>query len=305
MKNWVIKKVYYTQFSVWYDRLKTNRLRNEVSSKGLNSSIEFDLKKNKKSDTLFVLGSALSIMDLTPSNWAEIKRHDSFGFNAWLFHDFVPTYYGIEPMANNELFDSYIQALSERKKEYEKTPIFVQYQHLKMRNKSFKHSTINQKNIWYNVPFMPNTTNERVLKKMINKWASIDHKDFSEVIHYAGSLSYVITMGYIMGYKKIVLLGVDLNSSEYYFSHKKVSKLAKAYYKVHLAREMRMQRNVKSMHRTLLKSVTVAYGCLPISTFVEYLRDAIKPNGVQLLIGSEGSALHPLLDLFKFQDKSI
>ncbi len=303
MKNWIKNKVYNSKYSVWYDRFKTYRLRKEILNKGLNSAIEFDLKKHKKSDTLFILGSALSVMDLTPSDWAEIKKHDTFGFNAWLFHDFVPTYYGIEPMANEQLFDSYTGALSERRKEYENTPVFVQYQHLKMRNKSFSHKGINQDNLWFNAPFMPNTTNERVLKKMIDKWASIQHTDLSEVFHYAGSLSYTITMGYIMGYKKIVLLGVDLNSSEYYFSHDKVSKLAKDYYQVHVARERRMQRDVKSTHRTLLKSVTAAYGCLPISIFVEFLRDAIQPKGVELLIGNDKSALYPMLDLYKFSDQ--
>ena len=52
-----------------------------------------DFKKRKTSDTLFVLGSGPSINDLTADDWATIGTHNSVGFNWWMVHDFVPSFY--------------------------------------------------------------------------------------------------------------------------------------------------------------------------------------------------------------------
>lgn len=288
--------VYNSKWYIPYDRYKTQKLRKDLELKKFKSVNEFTWEKTKSSDTLFVLGTGLSIMSLSPKDWEEIGQHDSFGFNGWIFHDFNPTYYGIEPMASDPEFDMYIDAIRSKGALLNRMPIFVQYQHLIKRSKSFIKDGVLQDNVYYNAPYMPNTTNIRVLRRMLDKWVNLDHKDFSEVLHYAGSLSYVMTMAYIMGYKKIVLLGVDLNSSEYFFQHPEAGDLAKKFKHFQENRPKVHQVEKSKTHNTLSKKFNAVNGCLPISDFVEAFRDSTKPKGVEVLIGSKGSALYPMLD---------
>ncbi|MFT6323765.1 MAG: hypothetical protein ACJAWO_001321 [Halieaceae bacterium] len=169
-----------------------------------------------------------------------------------------------------------------------------------MRDKHFEYTGIFQDNLFYNAPYMPNTLNENVLKRHIKTWMEKKHVDLSEVFHYAGSLSYVITMAYIMGYKKIVLLGVDLNSSEYFYSSKKAGDLAKGFNEFQINRPKEEKWNLKATHNTMSKKVSGSFGCLPISYFIQNFSDLAKKQGVELLIGNRGSALYPMLDLYSF-----
>lgn len=294
------KEIYNTKYYILYDRYKTQKLRSEIEDLGLKSSLEFKWSNYKKSDTLYILGSGLSVMDLTQNDWNEVKKHDSFGFNGWVFHDFIPTYYGIEPMANNNVFNWYIRALRQKQEVFQNMPIFIQYQHMKMRGKHFDYEGIDQNNIYYHVPYMPNTTNERVLKRCVQRFVRQSHLDFSEVFHYSGSLSYVLNMGYVMGYKKMILLGVDLNTSEYYYSHGEAGELAKDFNQFQVDRPNKEKWDLKATHNTMSKRVTESYGCLPISTYIGYFKEAIQDRNIELLIGSNKSALYPMLELYQF-----
>lgn len=300
MFDWIKQKIYNTGLYIRYDRYKTNKLRKEIYQDGKKSASDFSWENYKSSDTLYILGSGLSVLDLSESDWKEIKKHDTFGFNTWIFHGFVPTFFGVEPMGNDGVFERYIKILTDKKDEYENTPIFIQYQHLKMRGRSFDQEGIHKKNLWYNAPYMPNTTNPKVLRDMMSNWINTNHSDFSEVFHYAGSLSYAVNMGYIMGYKKIVLLGVDLNSSEYYYSGENVSDMAKEFNTYQEARIEAENWNLKATHNTMSKKISGNFGCLPISYFIENFKDLASEKGVEILIGNKGSALYPMLELYEF-----
>jgi len=56
-------------------------------------TMDASVQQHKKSDTLFILGSGPSINLITESEWAHIREHDSVGFNWWMAHDFVPSFY--------------------------------------------------------------------------------------------------------------------------------------------------------------------------------------------------------------------
>ncbi|MFT6323659.1 MAG: hypothetical protein ACJAWO_001214, partial [Halieaceae bacterium] len=125
MIDWIKNKIYKTGLYIPYDRFKTTKLRGEMKMDEKQSAVNYSWSNHKTSDTLYVLGSGLSVMDFKAKDWEEVSRHDSFGFNGWVFHDFIPTYYGIEPMANEKVFAWYIKALQEKSESYKNMPIFV------------------------------------------------------------------------------------------------------------------------------------------------------------------------------------
>lgn len=303
----VIEKVkeviYNTSFYAKYDRFLTNRLRKRMSDSGHQSICDFDAKPLITSDTLFILGSGSSVMNLTDENWEEINTHDSLGFNAWSLHDFVPTFYAIETSKNKFIAELRKEHLNDRLDEYKDTPIFVQYQHMLMAGVNYNNINLPKKNVYYNAPYMPNTTNLRVLNDLIGRLIAKKEKGFCELMHYSSSLSYMIGLGYLMGYKKIVLLGIDLDNSGYFFEHETANDRSQAFSRIY-QNEIRAKNKLskEGSHSTVSKKVTAQYGCLPIDIFVGEVKDALNGVGVELYIGNGKSRLHPMLPLFEFKD---
>tara|TARA_Y100000389_G_scaffold204114_1_gene255078 strand:+ start:903 stop:2843 length:1941 start_codon:yes stop_codon:yes gene_type:complete len=60
------------------------------------------LKKYKTSNTIYILGSGPSILDITKEEWNHIKNHNSIGFNHWYAHGYEPTFYDLSYLADND-----------------------------------------------------------------------------------------------------------------------------------------------------------------------------------------------------------
>ena len=83
----------------------------------------YDLvKKYKKSDTLFILGSGSTINKISDKQWGKIDDHDSIGFNFWLVHDFVPDFFKFELDLSGESnrTDLFLKILDEKWQKYKK-----------------------------------------------------------------------------------------------------------------------------------------------------------------------------------------
>ena len=60
-----------------------------------------ELKKQKTSNRIYILGSGKSILDISKQEWKEIEEHDSIGFNHWYVHNHKPTFYDLSYLAND------------------------------------------------------------------------------------------------------------------------------------------------------------------------------------------------------------
>ena len=60
-----------------------------------------ELKKQKTSNRIYILGSGKSILDITEKEWKEIEKHDTIGFNHWYVHKHKPTFYDLSYLAND------------------------------------------------------------------------------------------------------------------------------------------------------------------------------------------------------------
>ena len=99
----VFAKIYYNLTS-W----KKNIFLKKIKQKNVYKTLDIiDLKKYKKSEKLFILGSGFSLNNITTQQWKEINANDSFGFNfSLLNYDHIPTYYTCEALKPENLNDN-------------------------------------------------------------------------------------------------------------------------------------------------------------------------------------------------------
>jgi len=83
-------------FYVWFFIRKALRAEYVRCKVGLPLLSLVDLRKYKRSDVLFILGTGPSINQISAQRWQAISRHDTLGLNFWLYHPFVPTFYVVE-----------------------------------------------------------------------------------------------------------------------------------------------------------------------------------------------------------------
>ena len=63
-----------------------------------------ELKKYKKTDRIYILGSGRSIMNVSKKEWKHIEEYDTIGFNHWYVHKHNPTFYDLSYLANDYKF---------------------------------------------------------------------------------------------------------------------------------------------------------------------------------------------------------
>ena len=177
------------------------------------------LKKYKTSDTLFILGSGSSISAYTQAQFNHIANHDSVGFNFWLLHEFVPTFYTAEFIPKSSRSEALWYNLDRRKEDYKNTHIIYKY------SQAFKDQ----------ISLMPRGLKRKYLTSQLNipgmsgrsiqRWFTVlDALGFFSpnsrsqcMLYRQASLSWFLSLALRLEYQNVVLCGVDLNSTDYFF----------------------------------------------------------------------------------------
>jgi len=177
-----------------------------------------------RSDTLFILGSGASVEELSVEHFAQIDAHTSVGINSWVIHDFIADAYCFEEVESDEYHDvrDALTQMLERPDILERRPaIFLLRPHARtpprriidipgiLRLKSRVYGRVS--------PVTSNVTNlEKDLVRMLGCYAKGELSP-SLLVDAGMSVARMMTLGGLSGFSKIVLVGVDLNSSEYFF----------------------------------------------------------------------------------------
>jgi hypothetical protein len=268
-------------------------IANSISVKSYKSKFGFcgieDLPRSiKKSDTLFILGSGASVNEYTDGYWEEIAKHDSVGFNFWMYHDFVPSFYvyeeNLDPQRNQIFYDLFNQ----KKSDYLGVPIIVK--DIEYKGVSGDKIPEEMKNQVYLSTELTIGCKEEEINLFFKKGhkfiESKNRKNINVLLKKSGTLSYLISLAEQLGYKKIVLCGIDLNNSKYFYEEEKYREK----YVIPTNYE-----NKNALHPTNQNT----NGNIPMWKIIFTLRDTIlTPKGIKLLIGSKSSALYPDLPYF-------
>ncbi|MBA7523055.1 hypothetical protein ES705_15178 [subsurface metagenome] len=260
--------------------MKENKLKDTANLK---------IKNYKKSNTLFILGSGASIVNISSEEWKIIRKSDSFGFNHWIVHDFVPTFYMFECENPKKLV--FFRNLKQKAEKYKRVPIIY---------KGLTNQPIDldrfpsqlRKNLYISALFLFQCEDVISFSQIIKYMKKLKMFSQSEKmrIHMQcrASISDIIIFGVIAGYKNIVLCGVDLNKINYFYEAD-----SNYYKKKGLLIPFSEQKG--PIHRTIDKTV----GNLTIDEIVYTLNEIVlKPMGINLYVAFNSSALYPKIPFY-------
>ncbi len=239
----------------------------------------------KTSDVLFVMGCGASVCGYRDRDWARIEAADAVGFNYWIVHDFVPRFYGVEKSIGYD--DHELYALLEMKQaDYASSQIFLPAGNVLLiefdRAPSYRGRFL--------VPVMVKLPGENehqlaaALRWLAPVRTALARADLPVLFSRRASIVCYTTLGILLGYKEIVLCGVDLNNVEYFWERDA------AYY----------QRKGVPVPVTTLQTGTVhrsfdrTHRELTVDRILDVVdRELAGPAGARIWIGSTASALYP------------
>lgn len=292
LKNFLRDRVPYSLLLPFYywrvERLCVPLYEQACRKGGFRPLEELDLSTVKRSDTLFILGSGASINQISAERWAAIAAHDTLGFNFWLFHPFIPKMYFFESNSSGRFPEHdrwHIEMLMRRAEDYASTVkvvmdlAFPGHQYVFDLPEEYRHSVYAADTI----PLIARNRKElaRGIRRLVGRGQFQLSHHVSALVKVTGTLTTMIIMGVRMGYRKIVLCGVDLSRAEYFYQDPLLYP--------DTAHFEYMPRT--GQHLTMTQ---YAWATMPIDEVIlEMKRQVLDPAGIALYVENPSSALYP------------
>jgi len=258
--------------------------------------LDNDILQYKSSDTVFILGSGPSINDITKPQWNKIAECDSIGFNYWFAHDFVPDMYmfqipvsasGKEKMANilTDNFDQYKNIPFILRGSGLATGHLASAKELKALFQKLKLYYLNEYPIAGRCSITPD-----LLYRYMEALGFMTFGNIPEFIpKWRSTLGLLIMLAYNIGYKNIVLCGVDMDGSDHFWDYEPYIDIKNKYNLPEPGVS-----NIKTFTDKEMSSNTVP-------KYVYTLRDWMKEkNNVEIYVANNKTILYPELETFKF-----
>lgn len=245
-----------------------------------------DVSAIKRSDTLFILGSGASINQISLTRWEIIRHHDSIGFNFWPIHPFVPTMYFAEAIDESHPFEPLCRILRNRRRDYTGVVKVV----TELRNVSPKGRFAGLAEIpgtWHTLrtfPVAARTEDEfsygldYLRRKGLFERAPRIRATFKQ----ASTLSCLIALAIRMQYRRIVLCGVDLNHSRYFYQDPEL-------YPETASMEFSPRNGRHAINSPMPWRITIA------AVIHEMKRQLLDPAGIEIFVENRSSALWPTI----------
>ena len=205
--EWRIRNAYWTlerlpgQVSAWLGFL-ANKRHYELLS-------EAQLRDLRKSDTVFIFGSGGSLNEIADAEWRAIESHDTFGFNWFVHQQFVRSdFHVVREVGEWQDWRSDIRRyfdLINSNPRFANTTFLVQT----------GFSGVNgNRAIWLRL--LPR--HRRVFLFRSHRGSRLPSTSLADgVAHTEGTLSDCINLAALLGWRNIVLCGVDLYNRQYFW----------------------------------------------------------------------------------------
>lgn len=293
-------------YALWSSQARRDSRAVKAIAKTLRLQIldtnRFAFSESKSSKTLFILGSGSSINELTEKNFEEISAHVSVGINIWVAHDFIPDVYSFEStsLAGSRAERMQIEQFGielSRGKILAKAPKILllrpeapslpaQFVKIpdELRKNTFLYGRANLPNLNWEIGPVG-------IQQFLGKFSR--YPPSRHVLPDNGaSVIRLIFLGILKGFKKIVLVGVDLNTEPYFwYSDKWVSTRP----------ELRtiFERPSGANHDTT-ETYDRPYNTLELIEWMNLTLENL--NSTKLLVGSESSSLAQFLSLYPWKN---
>ena len=180
------------------------------------------LEPKHTADTLFVLGSGSSIKDLTAANFEEIHSQRSVGINNWGMHWFVPDFYALESVpwvGDGEDFSRALQLL-DRKDIFDARPSIMVLRPSSGRKLPGLESLPSafSGRVFFYGRVSPATRRAANLRKDFARvLGSVVFQHKGVFLDSGASVVRMIGVALSLGLSRVVLTGVDLNDTSYFW----------------------------------------------------------------------------------------
>lgn len=274
------------------------QLVEKAEKQGFSVALRNNMINYKSSDRIYILGSGPSINAISQEQWAFINEHDSFAFNWFFANPHIPTFFHMELIDDN--FEIFKYCYTEKSSEFKSRPAIFNYRKLPAETSKENLGFID--NLYMSVPKSLGGTSEHDFKALLEYYYfKRNYLEENLIIQYDASLIIAISFAVLMGYKQIILAGVDLDSYDYFFYDRNLynSNLADKIREYKLEEQERRKRkiNVGQLHRIadpgLCKQMTVDQVVLVMNEMV------LKPKGIELYLQNSKSILYPSLQVFE------
>ncbi|MGO3708360.1 MAG: hypothetical protein ACTJGD_11890 [Mesonia hippocampi] len=288
--------------STLFETLKSINAVNRYKKKGLKFlNTKKESLNNSKENTLFILGSGPSINEISEQEWDIIRKNTSWGFNFWFCHDFIPSIYiaqnvegsALGPSYNEELNLLMKKMLADKKELYKNVKFYVRGDGVN--NQTFYNSSFgdylykNFKNNLYHMAEMPISSKSKVEPKnyltILKKYGFLKKSNLIQPVPKFGStIGELIPLALILGFKKIVLCGIDMNGGDHFYD-------SEEYFKKYPMLKMLSDKNRKKTKHEHMDTTQRTY---TVKDVILNLNDFAKENfEAEIYVIKESSTLYP------------
>ena len=204
--------IYYFVYKLFWKLIKVNSRKIERSR-----TVAWDeLLRRKKSDTLVILGSGKSINEITREHWEEFASYDSIGFNFWPVHSFIPNFYFFETPRDKGRYNVFKELFLLTEQQYKSS--LIAYKDLSFYGDITLRDRVLDVSYFIDFFSVPGSS----LNYFKSSLSIIDffyrHRMFQSVnFGKRASIIALLFLGIKMRYKRIIICGIDLMHSDYFY----------------------------------------------------------------------------------------
>jgi hypothetical protein len=271
------------------DRLKAQSQR----SVGLSS-----IFRNAQRDFFFVLGNGDSVNELRPEDFDFIQAHFSVGLNAWPLHSFIPSVYALEDFGNipgrePDEFEKLFRLALEKSKS-DGRDILLLRPPLESLGKvlelagEFRAVTL----VPYGRVNVPKVGCGRIDAEVrfLLRYLRSSGASQGVLLDDGASVVRMVSFALLNGFKKIVLVGVDLNAGDYFW-----------YSPRFIASHGDFRKSVRREAGEGMDTLSASNRPFPVDVFLSSLGRVAKADfGAEILVTSRTSRLAESLGIFYF-----
>lgn len=288
----IIPSWFYYRIALFVKKRRL-KISNKIFFNRIISKPIFDiLKKKKNNEKAFIFGGGSSINELTPGNFDEINSCYSIGINMWIFHNFIPNCYMIELTNDDTLNEKYRLRILSLLKNRLKNPIFLIHKGLSNPIKVRKWMKgMSSKRVFLYEYIRPDIFKIDIKSEFIKllKFIKKNKKSNILALGIGATIERAISLPLLLGYSKIIILGVDLKNTKYFWNDKDSN-----------FKGLKTGQKINGPHLTATKR----FGGVPVQKSILIMDKVARQHyGSRILISTKKSLLSSKLEKYKWQNK--
>ncbi len=174
---------------------------------------------HRKTDTVIFYGCGHSINDITREDYKILKQYDSVSLNWFMYHDFiVPRFYYRGENSGQVFGQKWKKLFNEKRDMYKNTTFLTKKdRHLDLRNVGVEQAYVLNFQPAFSKTLLKRLGPEKAYKKCLKGFKIMPNK-----LYFFGrsTVCPMMVLLYQMGYKEIVLYGIDLSDRRYFWGDK-------------------------------------------------------------------------------------